>query len=117
MPFYGPGHNRSAAATKRSEGIMVQIEISPSEQKVQAIRDHLRSEDDERRRPGRTADVNPNLVPLLRGEAVPYRLLSDERNPPYELEHATPRFPLATYLILVVPPLGILGLVTWAILR
>lgn len=62
-------------------------------------------------------DVSPHLVPLLRGEAVPYRPLSDETDPLYGLEHTTPSFPLATYLTLVMPLFGILGLVTWAILR
>ncbi len=48
---------------------------------------------------------------------MPYRLLSDETDPPYGLEHTTPLFPLAFYLIFITPLLGVLGLVTWAILR
>lgn len=79
--------------------------------------DDFQREIGDRRRPGRAAKVYAGLLPLLRGEAVPYRLLSDEIDPSYGLEHTTPRFPLATYLVLVVPQLGVLGLVTWAMLR
>ncbi len=38
-----------------------------------------------------------NLVAPMQGEAAPYRLLSDEAEPPYDLEHMTPvRKPLVT---------------------
>lgn len=103
---------------------MVQPETFVLEDKSQALRNRLRSMDGDlqreianRRRPGRAAKVYAGLLPLLRGEAVLYRRLSDEIDPPYGLEHATPRFPLALYLILVTPQLGVLGLVTWAMLR
>ncbi len=103
---------------------MLQLEMSVLEQKIQALRDRLQSEDDDlqreindRRRPGRADDVNPNLVLLLRGEAAPDLLVSDGIDPPYSLEHTTPPFPIAINLIFTMPLLGILGLVTWAILR
>ena len=103
---------------------MVQPEMSILEQKSQALRDRLQSMNGDfkhgyanRRRPGRMTKVNPNLVPLLRGEAVSYRLLNDETDPPYGLEHTTPRFGVVVSLIIALPLLGILGLVAWAILR
>ena len=103
---------------------MLQLEISASDQRIQALRDRLQGEDDslqrkndDRRRPGRADDVNPNLVPLLRGEAAPDLLVSDELDPPYGLEHTTPMFGIAVSLVMSIPLLGILGLVAWAILR
>ena len=103
---------------------MVQLETSALEQKTQALRDRLqgmdndfRRERDERRRPRRVKTVSPSLIPLLRGEAVPYRLLSDELDPPYGLEHTTPMFGVAVSLAVVAPLLSILGLVAWAVLR
>lgn len=103
---------------------MIQPEISVLEQRSQALRDRLQGMDGDfkreyanRRRPGRVAKVHPNLVPLLRGEAVPYRPLSDEIDPPYGLEHTTPMFGIAVSLIMAVLLLGILGLVAWVILR
>ena len=103
---------------------MVQLEMSALEQKTQALRDRLQSMDDDfrrehddRRRPGRAKKVSPSLIPLLRGEAVPYRLLSDELDPPYGLEHTTPMFGVAVSLVMVTPLLSILSLVAWAVLR
>ena len=103
---------------------MDQPEMSVSDQKIQGLRDHLQGEDDDlqrekenRRRPGRGAKINPNLVQLLRGKALPYRLLSDEIDPPYGLEHTTPMFGIAVSLIVSIPLLSVLGLVAWAILR
>ncbi len=103
---------------------MLELEMSASDQKIQALRDQLQGEDDnlqreidDRRRPRRAKDANPNLVPLLRGEVAPDLLVSDEIDPPYGLEHTTPPFPIAINLIFTMPLLGILGLVTWAILR
>ncbi len=103
---------------------MLQLEPSASDQRGQAIRDQLQGEDDnlqrqinDCRRRGRADDVNPSLAPLLRGEAIPYRLLSDEIDPPYGLEHTTPMFGIAITLIFTMPLLSVLGLVTWAILR
>ncbi len=121
---YALGHSRSAAQRSDGKSVMLHLETSASDQKIQALRDQLQGEDnnlqreiDDRRRPRRAKDVNPNLVPLLRGEVVPYRLLNDETDPPYGLEHTTPRFPTAFYIIFITPLLGVLGLVTWAILR
>jgi hypothetical protein len=101
---------------------MLQLEMSASDQRIQALRDQLQSEDDDlqreiedRRRPRRANDVNPNLVPLLRGEAAPDLLVSDELDPPYGLEHTTPMFGIAINLIFAMSLLG--GLVAWAILR
>lgn len=103
---------------------MVQLEMSALEQKTQALRDRLqgmdddfRRERDERRRPGRAKKVSPSLIPLLRGEVAPYRLLNDELDPPYGLEHTTPMFGVAVSLVMVTPLLSILGLVAWAVLR
>ena len=110
---------------------MVQLEMSVSDQKIQGLRDRLQGEDDDlqrqeeerqleyvnRRRPGRAAKVNPTLLPLMRGEAVSYRMLSDEINPPYGLEHTTAAFGIAVSVIVSIPLLSLLGLVAWAILR
>ena len=103
---------------------MVQPKMSVLGQKSQVPRNRPQGTDDDlrrghadRRRPGRPDKVHPSLVPLLRGEAVPYRLLSDELDPPYGLEHTTPRFPLAVNLIVAMPLLGVLGLVAWAMRR
>ncbi len=103
---------------------MPQLEPSASDQGILATRDSLQSEDDDfqrknddRRRPGRADDVNPNLAPLLRGEAVSYRPLSDEIDPPYGLEHTTPMFGIAITAIFTMPWLGVLGLMIWAFLR
>ena len=103
---------------------MVLLETSVLDRKIQVLRDHLQGEDDDlqreyanRRRPGRAAKVNANLIHLLRGEAVPYRLLSDEIDPPYGLEHTTPAFGIAVSLIVSVPLLTVLGFMAWAILR
>ena len=52
---------------------MDQLEMSALDQKIQALRDRLQGEDDElqrqeqeRRRPGRTSELNPDLVALMR---------------------------------------------------
>ena len=58
-----------------------------------------------------------NLVVPMQGEAALYRLLSDEVEPPYGLEHTTPMRGIAVSLIMSVPLLSILGLIAWAILR
>jgi hypothetical protein len=96
---------------------MLELEMSASDQKIQALRDRLQGEDDDRRRPGRADDANPNLVPLLRGEAAPDLLVSDEIDPPYGLEYAAPMSGIAVSVIMSIPLWGVLGLVTWAILR
>ena len=103
---------------------MLQLEMSVLEQKIQALRDRLQSEDDDlqreindRRRPGRADDVNPNLVPLLRGEAAPDLLVSDEIDTSYSLEHSTPMVGIAVGLAMSIPLWGVLGLVAWAIRR
>ena len=103
---------------------MVQPEMSALEQRSQALRDRLRSMDDDlqreianRRRPGRAAKVDPSLVPLLRGEAISSRLLSDELDPPYGLEPTTSTSGIVVSLVMAMPLLSILGLVAWAILR
>ena len=128
---YVLGHNRGAAATKRRKVIMVQLEMSVLDQKVQGLRDRIQGEDDNlqreeedrqreyanRRRPGRAAKVNPTLLPLLRGEAVSYRMLSDEINPPYGLEHTTITFGIAVSVIISVLLLSLLGVMAWAMLR
>ncbi len=103
---------------------MLQLELSVSDQKVQALRDQLQGEDDDlqrgigdRRRLRRAKDVNPNLLPLLRGEAAPDLLVSDEIAASYGLEHATPMVGIAVSLVMGISLWGILGLVIWAILR
>ena len=103
---------------------MMQPEMSVLEQRSQALRDRLQGMDDDlqrgyanRRRPGRATKVNPNLLPLLRGKAVPYRLLSDEIDPPCSPEQATPRFAIAINLIVTIPLLCVLGTVVWSLLR
>ena len=102
---------------------MTQFEMPGLKQNIQALRDHesedhnLPREYKERRRPGRPDYVNPNLVPLLRGEALPERPLNDEINSSYGLEHATPLLGIAVSVILSIPLWGIFGLVAWAILR
>ena len=58
-----------------------------------------------------------NLAAPMQGEAAPYRLLSDEVGLPYGLEHTTPLRGIAVRLITTTPPLSILGLIAWAILR
>ena len=92
--------------------------------KTQVLRDRRQGEDHDlprdykdRRRPGRAAKVHPSLIPLLRGEAVPYRPLRDELDLPYGLEHTTPSFAVVTNLIVTILLLCILSLVAWAILR
>ncbi len=103
---------------------MTQLEMSSSEQKIQAFRDRFQGEGDhrpreyeDRRRPGRLDHVNPNLVPLLCGAAVPRRLLGDEIDQPYGLKHAMPMLGIAVSVILSIPLWGVLGLVAWAIVR
>ena len=103
---------------------MVELEMSVSDQKIQALRDRLQGEDDSllreitnRRRPGRAAKVSPNLVPLLRGEAVPALLASDGPEPTYGLEHETPMSGIAVSVLLSIPLWGALGLVAWTVLR
>jgi len=103
---------------------MLQLEMSASDQRIQALRDQLQGEDDDlqrrnddRRRPRRANGVNPNLVPLLRGEAAPDLLVSDEIDPPYGLKHTTLRFGIAVILVMSISLWGVLGLVIWAILR
>ena len=101
---------------------MVLLEMSALDREIQVLRDHLQGEDDDlrreyanRRRPGRAAKVNANLIHLLRGE--PYRLPSDELDPPYGLEHTTPMLGIAVGVIVGIPLLSVLGFVAWAILR
>ena len=103
---------------------MVQLEMSALEQKTQALRDRLQvmdddfqREHDDRRRPRRPKKVSPSLVPLLRGEAVPNLLASDELDPPHDLEHTTPAFGIEVSLVMAAPLLSILGLAAWALLR
>lgn len=103
---------------------MLQLEMSGSEQKIQALRDRLQGEDDDlqretdnRRRPGRAAKVSQSLVPLLRGEAAPDLLPSDEIESPHGLDYTTPAFESAINLIVILPHLVVLGLVAWAMLR
>ena len=103
---------------------MVELEMSVSDQKIQGLRDRLQGEDDSlsreianRRRSGRAAKVNPNLVPLLRGEAVLALPASDELNQTYGLEHATPMSGIAVSVLLSIPLWGALGLVAWTVLR
>ena len=103
---------------------MTQLEMPSSEQKIQAPGDCLQDEDHglprehkDRRRPGRPDHVNPNLIPLLRGKAVPALLASDGLDPPYGPEHATPLLGIAVSVILSIPLWGVLGLLAWAILR
>ena len=103
---------------------MEQLEISVSDQKIQALRDRIQGEDDSllreitnRRRPGRRAKVSPSLVPLLRGEAVPALLASDETNTPPGPEGPGPTlrlvFGLATGMLLLTT----LSLAAWVMLR
>lgn len=101
---------------------MNQLEMSALDHTIQALRESLQNEDDilqqkndDRRRPGRANYVNPNLVPLLRGEAAPDLLVSDRVDPPCGPEHTTPPFPI--YLIFTVSLWGVFGLVMWDILR
>ena len=103
---------------------MDQLEMSVSDQKIQGLRNRLQGEDDglqrdkeDRRRPGRAAKVSPTLLALMRGEAVTYRMLSDEINPPYGLEHTTVAFGIAVSVIISVPLLSFLGVMAWAMLR
>ena len=103
---------------------MVQLEVSGSEQKIQALRNRLQGEDDEfqrqeadRRRPRRAAEVNPYLVPLLRGKAEAALLASDDLDPFHGLEHTTPMLGIAVGAIISIPMWSFLGLVAWAILR
>ena len=103
---------------------MLQLETSGSEQKIQALRDRLQGEDDDlqreqgnRRRSGRVAKVNPDLVPLLRGEAVPNWLLSNEIDPPCSFGQTTPRFAIAADLIVTLPLLCVLGIVILTMLH
>ena len=70
-----------------------------------------------RRRPGRAAKVNPSLLPVLRGEAIPYRLLSDEIDPPYGQEQITPRSAIMINLIMIMPLLCVVGALAWSLLR
>ena len=103
---------------------MPQVDMSVSDQKIQALRDRIQGEDDSllreianRRRPGRRAKVSPGLVPLLRGEAVPALLSSDETNalPGPEGPEPTLRlvFGLATGMLL----LTVICIVAWAMLH
>lgn len=96
---------------------MLQLEPSTSDQRVQAIRDQLLGEEEDRRRPGRATDVSPHLAALLRGEAALDPLLSDEVDPPHGLEHTAPVFGIPVTLIFIMPLLGVLGLVAWAVLH
>ena len=88
-----------------------------SRDQPQGEHDGLQREKEDRRRPERSATVSPDLVQLLRGEAVSYRLLNDEIDPPYGLEHTTPLVGIAVSVILSIPLWGVLGLMAWAILR
>ena len=88
---------------------MSELEMSVSEQRYHVLRD--------RRRRGRAAKVSPSLVPLLRGEAVPYRLLRDEADPIYGLEHTTPVFGIAVSVIVGILLWVALGFVAWTVLR
>ena len=121
---------RSRSPSQRSRNgangrsAMNQLEMSALDQTIQALREDLQNEDDnlqrkydDRRRPGRANYVNPNLVPLLRGEAASDLLVNDRVDPPCRLEHTTPPFPIAIYLIFTVSLWGVLGLVMWDILR
>ncbi len=97
---------------------MTKLEIFASDQSIQALRDRLRGEDNDRRRPGRTDDVIPNLVPLLRGEAAaPDLLVSDDLDLSHGLEHTIPMRGIAVGLAMSIPLWGVLGLLAWAILR
>ncbi len=96
---------------------MLELEMSASDQKIQALRDRLQGEDDDRRRPGRADDANPNLVPLLRGEAAPDLLVSDRIDPSAGLEHTSLRSGIAVSLVMSISVWGVLGLVARAILR
>ncbi len=96
---------------------MLQHELSASDQRIQTIRDQLQGEEEDRRRPGRATNVSPHLAALLRGEAATDPLLSDEIDPLYGLEYATPMSGIAVSVIMSIPLWGVLGLVAWAILR
>ena len=98
--------------------------MSVSDQKIQGLRDRLQGEDDSllreianRRRPGRAAEVNPDLVPLLRGEAPLVPLAGGELEAPHGLEHTTLIFGIADCLTIALPLLGTLGLMAWATLH
>ena len=97
--------------------VMVQPEMSGSEQKAQALRDCIHGEDDDRRRLGRAAEVNANLVPLLRGKTEATLLESDELDLPYGLEHMGTMFTITVSVIVTILLLGVLGLVAWAMRR
>ena len=103
---------------------MLQLETSVLDQKIQDLRDRLQGEDDDRqrehddrRRPGRAVKVNPHLVPLMRDEAAPTLLPSDQLDPPDGQEHTPPMLGIAVSVILSIPLWGVLGLVARAILR
>ena len=74
---------------------------------------------DGRRRPGRLAEVNPRLVPLLRNAAhedVPTVLLTRaERSSLNEDLSMARGFGLG--LLLAIPAWGAIGFVAWALLR
>ena len=57
---------------------MVQDETSPAELESQAIGDSPENLANDRRRAGRLAQVNPTLVPLLRGDLPADALLGGE---------------------------------------
>jgi len=57
---------------------MVQHETTLAEPGPQALAGSPESVADDRRRPGRPAQVNPTLVPLLRGDLPAHALLGDD---------------------------------------
>ena len=101
---------------------MLQHDTSAFEQKIRDLRDRLQGknddlqrETDDRRRLGRAGDVNPTLIPFLRGEAAPALLVGDELDLPYGLEHTTPLLGIAVSVIFSVPLWSVLGFMVWAI--
>ena len=103
---------------------MDQLEMSVSDQKIQGLRDRLKGEDDvlqreneNRRRPGRAVEVHRNLIPLLRGEAVPYRLLSTKANTPPGPKGPEPTLRLVFGLATAMLLLTVIGIVACTMLR
>ena len=107
--------SQSQPSSKRS--VMLQLELPTSDQRIQALKDQPQGEEEDRRRPGRADEVNPNLVPLLRGEAALNLLARYGMDPPLGLEYAKPRFGIAAGLAIGIPLWSVLCLVAWAILR
>ncbi len=94
---------------------MEQHDAALAEQGLQATWDRLKSADADRRRPGRLDQVNPTLIPLLRGMPT-LGLALNETGPVYARGRLPRAASIAIIAILSALLWAVIGFAGWAIL-